>query len=793
MPPLDDDRTRSRPRRAARACATGPAMCSSAAASCAAMSRRRFAGTPIVVVEGELRDRLRRARLYRAGGRLARAASATASRSRPARSRPTWTATTSPRSSASRRRPCASCRPRSAAASARKLDLSVQPFVAVAAWHLERPGAHGLFAARVDDDDDQAPSRADRDARRRRRATATLARHGFHGRFQHRRLCLLGADGRQPRAGACLRPLFRAALPRAGARPIHTHLVPAGAFRGFGVPQAAIAQEQLYDELAERLGIDRLEFRIRNALDATTPTVTGQVLGDGVGIRACLEALRPHWARARGGGERVQPRRKRSASRRGVGVAGMWYGCGNTSLPNPSTIRVGLKRGRPRRAASGRGRYRPGLEHRHRADLRRRARRAARSPRSRLGRHRPDARLRQDLRLAPDLRHRQGGRACRPGAARARSCASPMPATDARISFDDGRVDRRGRRARAHASISPSSAADARGYVLVGGGDLRSADHAARRERPGRSLCGLRLRRASGRGRGRYASSARVKVLKITAAHDVGRAINPTLVEGQIEGGVAQGLGMALMEEFFPGRGENLHDYLIPTIGDMPPVEIDPDRGCLAGRALRRQGHRRAGADPDRAGDPQRHPSTRPACASGACPRRPTACAPHACGESQEELTCRRSLRPAAGGRQDPLRCLPGAVLHQARHARRLRPLRQSSTASWSASIRMSCSTARIAQGGGRRAVPPRAANGTARIVERAGDLRHRHRRRHDLSRLQAGALHRLVRGRRRRHGHRRDRGHLQLLRRQGEDRHRPASRARDARRCASRASRSAT
>ena len=65
----------------------------------------------------------------------------------------------------------------------------------------------------------------------------------------------------------------------------------------------------------------------------------------------------------------------------------------------------------------------------------------------------------------------------------------------------------------------------------------------------------------------------RVKVLRLVCAHDVGRAINPTLVEGQIEGGAAQGLGLALMEEFFPGKGENLHDYLIPTIGDMPPVE----------------------------------------------------------------------------------------------------------------------------------------------------------------------------------------------------------------------------
>ena len=64
-----------------------------------------------------------------------------------------------------------------------------------------------------------------------------------------------------------------------------------------------------------------------------------------------------------------------------------------------------------------------------------------------------------------------------------------------------------------------------------------------------------------------------VKVLKVTAAHDVGRAINPVLIEGQIEGGVAQGIGMALMEEFTPGRGETLHDYLIPTIGDVPPIE----------------------------------------------------------------------------------------------------------------------------------------------------------------------------------------------------------------------------
>jgi CO/xanthine dehydrogenase Mo-binding subunit len=64
-----------------------------------------------------------------------------------------------------------------------------------------------------------------------------------------------------------------------------------------------------------------------------------------------------------------------------------------------------------------------------------------------------------------------------------------------------------------------------------------------------------------------------VKVLRMVAAHDVGKAINPTLVEGQIHGGIAQGLGLALMEEYVPGRTENLHDYLIPTFGDMPEIE----------------------------------------------------------------------------------------------------------------------------------------------------------------------------------------------------------------------------
>ena len=70
-----------------------------------------------------------------------------------------------------------------------------------------------------------------------------------------------------------------------------------------------------------------------------------------------------------------------------------------------------------------------------------------------------------------------------------------------------------------------------------------------------------------------------MRVVEIATAQDVGKAINPQAVEGQIEGGIAQGLGLALMEEIQVVDGEvrnaSFTDYLIPTVLDMPPVKLD--------------------------------------------------------------------------------------------------------------------------------------------------------------------------------------------------------------------------
>jgi 4-hydroxybenzoyl-CoA reductase subunit alpha len=69
-----------------------------------------------------------------------------------------------------------------------------------------------------------------------------------------------------------------------------------------------------------------------------------------------------------------------------------------------------------------------------------------------------------------------------------------------------------------------------------------------------------------------------VKVVKFTDAHDVGTPINPMAVEGQAEGAIAMMLGETLLEEMlFDDNGRllnpNLHDYLLPTAKDVPPID----------------------------------------------------------------------------------------------------------------------------------------------------------------------------------------------------------------------------
>jgi CO/xanthine dehydrogenase Mo-binding subunit len=89
--------------------------------------------------------------------------------------------------------------------------------------------------------------------------------------------------------------------------------------------------------------------------------------------------------------------------------------------------------------------------------------------------------------------------------------------------------------------------------------------------------------------------TGKVKVLSYIAAQDVGRAINPMVVEGQIQGAVAQGIGWALMEEYIFDKGvmqnTSLLDYRMPTAADIPAVEtvlveVGSDAGPYGMRAV---------------------------------------------------------------------------------------------------------------------------------------------------------------------------------------------------------------
>ncbi len=447
-----------------------------------------------------------------------------------------------------------------------KLDQSVQLPLSVAAWRLGRPVAT-LYH--------RPESLASSTKRHPARMTASLGamRDGrivgfrFHGDFDTGAYASWGPTvaGRVPvhapgpyRVGAVL----------ATSAAVYTDGPPSGAFRGFGVPQAAIIGERLMDEAAAGIGMDPLEFRLRNALRAGDPTATGQAIEASVGLAACLEALRPAWERY---GARVAAHNPAGGrTRLGAGIACMWYGCGNTSMSNPSTMRLALKPdGRLTlfngAVDIGQGSY---------TIMAQIAADALGAPLDRIDQVWGDTDLTPDAGKTSASRQTfVSGKASELAGRdlRAQILRLANAGEDADLTFGDGTVtvrDAAGSRALDLASMAP----DGDGHLLVGEGTF---------DPPTAPLD------ADGQGipYATYAFAAQIalvevdpelgttSVLHMTAAHDVGRAVNPTLVEGQIHGGIAQGLGLALMEEYVPGRTENLHDYLIPTVGDMPEID----------------------------------------------------------------------------------------------------------------------------------------------------------------------------------------------------------------------------
>ena len=443
-----------------------------------------------------------------------------------------------------------------------KLDMTVQPYVALAAWITGKPV--GMIYTR---EESIATSTKRHPARIRTRigasANGQLKAIDFFGEFN------TGAYASWGTAVANRVPVHASGPYRienyiAKTHAIHTHITAAGAFRGFGVPQTAIAQEQMIDELARRLGMDRLEFRLKNAILPGQPLVTGQILPDSVGITACLNAVKRRWQAALHEAEEYNDRHV--TTRRGVGVAAMMYGCGNTAMSNPSTIRMGI-------TPDGEV-----LLHQGAVD-------AGQGSNTVIPQIAADAlgiglaKLRcigAATHLTPDCGRTSAsrqtfvtGKAAQIAGERLRALIHRAMdiAGDPPLSFENGVI-----RCSGQILDTKMLPVNSLGYVLMA------------EERFDPPTTGLD---AAGQGipYAVYAFGAQLaevevdlltgatRVLRLTAAHDVGKMVNPALLEGQIEGAVAQGVGMALMEKFVPGVNNNFHDYLIPTSLDMPQVE----------------------------------------------------------------------------------------------------------------------------------------------------------------------------------------------------------------------------
>ncbi|MEE8172322.1 MAG: molybdopterin cofactor-binding domain-containing protein [Alphaproteobacteria bacterium] len=448
-----------------------------------------------------------------------------------------------------------------------KLDLSVQPLVALAAWLTKRPVA-------------AVYSRPESMMSTTKRHPAFMAaRFGCdaEGRLQAVEFHADVNTGGYASWG----PTVAARVPVHATGPYHvphvetsgravlTNGPSCGAFRGFGVPQAAIVHETMLDDLAASLGFDRLQIRLINALRVGQATGTGQVLEASAGLAPCLELLAPHWRAAL---DEVRAfNAAASQRRRGAGIGCMWYGIGNTALSNPSTMRVTLDRGGNLTLYNGAvdiGQGSTTIIAQICAD----------------GLGLPVAHIEQvvgDTDLTADAGKTSASR------------QTFVSGKAAQLAGEDLR-----RKILRHANAGPESEIELSGSVLSlrDGGERHQIDLSALPvSNNGTVLEGVGVfdpptvaldENGQGSPYATYGFAAQIatvevdmelgttRVLKITAAHDVGRAINPIQVEGQVQGGIAQGLGFALMEEYVPGRSDNLHDYLIPTFGDMPEIEV---------------------------------------------------------------------------------------------------------------------------------------------------------------------------------------------------------------------------
>jgi CO/xanthine dehydrogenase Mo-binding subunit len=331
---------------------------------------------------------------------------------------------------------------------------------------------------------------------------------------------------------------------------VYTNNPPCGAMRGFGAVQTCFASEAQMDKLAAALGIDPVELRLLNALKPGDVLPTGQTITGSMPVGECIRAAAA-----------LEPPAPEPLPRDVIRLPG---GAGNTTNGDGVRRGVGFAVGFKNIA------YSEGF----------------------------DDYCAARVRLSPD-----GWAEVHCAAAEVGQGVTGVILQVARteLGLDDVRLA-----PGQTATVESAGSASASRMTWMAAGAVRDACRAALDEqarRPGEEIDVERIYRhprttpldpATGQITGErshvaFATCAMkvvaevdvdlglTRVVWIGAAQDVGKAVNPQQVEGQIEGGTAQGLGLALMEEIQTRGGlitnASFTDYLIPTALDMPPVE----------------------------------------------------------------------------------------------------------------------------------------------------------------------------------------------------------------------------
>ena len=367
---------------------------------------------------------------------------------------------------------------------------------------------------------------------------------------------------------------------------VYTNNPPCGAMRGFGSVQNCYAHEAQMDKLAAALGMDPIELRIRNAMKTGSSMITGQVVEGPVPVADLLRRVRdvplpratasdPIDLTEMPGG--VSNTTHGEAVKRGVGYAVGFKNIGYSEGFNDySTARVRLSvvEGRPRvevhtaGAEVGQGLVTV----------------QAQIAGTELG-------VSEVVVLDADTTVGSAGSSSASrqtyitGGAVKAACEAVRERVLGLAQSELGGHDGQGLRFEENAILS------ADGTVVVSLATLLG-DEVIEETREFRPRPTTRLDPETGQSNAhlQYAFAAHravvdvdtelglVKVVELATAQDVGKAINPQAVEGQLEGGAAQGLGLAVMEEIQVKdgviRNASFTDYLLPTILDMPPLRM---------------------------------------------------------------------------------------------------------------------------------------------------------------------------------------------------------------------------